>query len=791
MAESIAIGEIVDTDQIRVQLYQSGRPVHTPLQDMVDVAAGVPIYESVVVASGSRIKARVRDIRVQFYAPNFANPNTLVGGGYWTRKSKADIDAAGYPALAQFRSIDRFMPDGSTDATNGGYWVLNDDEPTPQMLGLFNEAVIATDQTATLQAWFDLCGILGVPAKVKKAARIQTMDTVTLPSNIDIDTTPLLIRYDGPRDRRVLDMQTSTNKTLRFGVVQGQSVDASSWSNDAYCGIHLQNVNNCRIWLTYTRFFAVGYRLAADTGESCGYNNIWPGLVEDNKQGEQLIVLGTGGWVNENTFHDGKYEMRSGTLGLGVARGTHITRAAGLGSVSINNNRWDNATYELGGNAGVNRTAVFFDGSGSFCTWADGRAESCFGPLVLCNGPDVRKNRVGFSFTSTSVAGQLNTIQEVNGANGNILTGNVAQEVRVTFNNLHRLLSSYGGANSPYLRGNLFLMSNASGSALRTTSVANTVRSNAKGLDLNACGVFVAVDTSRIKQWRYIAGPTSTGTTRRLVTKAFDSAGVLLTGNATSIYGTAWAPLTDYPLAAEAGDIVENGGNIYRLDTPGTSAGAGGPTGTGTNIVDGTCIWDFFGTDKYIKTENASFAATANYGGSYHATGFTDDLISVRPEVATMWIGMADSATGSIELIGYATEETLDGSGGKTSLIAFVPLDDDGSERLATANPGTAGTHGQYSVGQTVYNAAAASLAPSGWQCTTAGWLAAAWTISTAYSIPGRIVINGGNAYKLVTAGTSAGAGGPTGTGTGIVDGTCVWDFAGVQAVFTALPALP
>lgn len=56
-----------------------------------------------------------------------------------------------------------------------------------------------------------------------------------------------------------------------------------------------------------------------------------------------------------------------------------------------------------------------------------------------------------------------------------------------------------------------------------------------------------------------------------------------------------------------------------------------------------------------------------------------------------------------------------------------------------------------------------------------------AWAPSTAYSV-GQLVSNGGNAYTCVVAGTSAASGGPTGTGTGIIDGTVTWDFAGTAS---------
>lgn len=50
------------------------------------------------------------------------------------------------------------------------------------------------------------------------------------------------------------------------------------------------------------------------------------------------------------------------------------------------------------------------------------------------------------------------------------------------------------------------------------------------------------------------------------------------------------------------------------------------------------------------------------------------------------------------------------------------------------------------------------------------------WQASTAYALTQQ-VNNGGNVYKCTTAGTSASSGGPTGTGSGITDGTAVWAY--------------
>lgn len=66
---------------------------------------------------------------------------------------------------------------------------------------------------------------------------------------------------------------------------------------------------------------------------------------------------------------------------------------------------------------------------------------------------------------------------------------------------------------------------------------------------------------------------------------------------------------------------------------------------------------------------------------------------------------------------------------------------------------------------------------------------ASAWTISHAYvATPGsRSVVSndGGRKYICITSGTSAGSGGPTGTGTDITDGTAHWRFLGNKVAIT------
>lgn len=90
-------------------------------------------FVSLSAAQASNISPIVKRVQTQFRAPVWADLTTLVGDAPYRRVSFADL--AGYPASAYFRSQDRFMMDGSTDAVNGGYWVLDDPRPDPFQFG--------------------------------------------------------------------------------------------------------------------------------------------------------------------------------------------------------------------------------------------------------------------------------------------------------------------------------------------------------------------------------------------------------------------------------------------------------------------------------------------------------------------------------------------------------------------------------------------------------------------------------------------------------------------------------
>jgi hypothetical protein len=58
------------------------------------------------------------------------------------------------------------------------------------------------------------------------------------------------------------------------------------------------------------------------------------------------------------------------------------------------------------------------------------------------------------------------------------------------------------------------------------------------------------------------------------------------------------------------------------------------------------------------------------------------------------------------------------------------------------------------------------------------GLVSMPWAASTAVQV-GQQMHNGGNVYVVTTGGTTHTSGGPTGTGTGISDGTVTWNYVG------------
>ncbi len=83
------------------------------------------------------------------------------GGALYIRMSLADIVSAGYPSAAYFKSADTYLPDGTQDSVNGGYWVIAEVPVNMRQLGAKGDGT--TDDTAIFTTYYGMVDELIIP----------------------------------------------------------------------------------------------------------------------------------------------------------------------------------------------------------------------------------------------------------------------------------------------------------------------------------------------------------------------------------------------------------------------------------------------------------------------------------------------------------------------------------------------------------------------------------------------------------------------------------------------------
>jgi hypothetical protein len=104
----------------------------------------------------------------------------------------------------------------------------------------------------------------------------------------------------------------------------------------------------------------------------------------------------------------------------------------------------------------------------------------------------------------------------------------------------------------------------------------------------------------------------------------------------------AWTANTLYDLTLPNDSwVVRNGGNLYQLIQSGRSAASGGPTGTGTSIVDGGCIWKYIAPYARNVAGNGLMTGTAAFAGTLTGTAPTGWLVQNVAAVTGVLAGQA------------------------------------------------------------------------------------------------------------------------------------------------------
>jgi hypothetical protein len=137
--------------------------------DKVHSRLGV-VLNSVSDILALNIPAHVKSV----YLLGYATPGD---GGAHKRKRVTSA-----PTWGSFRSLDRFLPNETTDATNGGYWDVDEWEPNEMMFGGISTNTNA-QQTSAITA------MLNYAAANTKTATIVTAHTITSTLTIPEHTT--------------------------------------------------------------------------------------------------------------------------------------------------------------------------------------------------------------------------------------------------------------------------------------------------------------------------------------------------------------------------------------------------------------------------------------------------------------------------------------------------------------------------------------------------------------------------------------------------------------------------
>jgi len=231
----------------------------------------------------------------------------------------------------------------------------------------------------------------------------------------------------------------------------------------------------------------------------------------------------------------------------------------------------------------------------------------------------------------------------------------------------------------------------------------------------------------------------------------------------------AWSSTTLYQL----GVWKYNGSNVYVCTTAGTSAGSGGPTGTGEDIADGTCVWNYVEAVAaytpsivkplpFISTPEKMRAGNITIREPLSSTG----TITNRADNGS-WITGLDKHDAGCAQMG--------------DRVFLVGGDDFPPREVANIKDGDIFRKRNPSAGDPVAEywctiAGAGSTKTGGWEGGNE-YNVNDWVTSDTSPI---------NVYVCTTGG-EAGSTAPTGEGEDIDDGECVWDYVGRMAEFKAV----
>ena len=150
----------------------------------------IPIASFISVADveAVNISPDVMYLNTRYHTPDIDDPESLHGGARYRRAYISKL--SGYPLSSVLRSQDRYMPDGTlaTDPNEGGFWLLDEDEVTPEMFGAQPSPADIGVAIAAAQLYLSVRGrdgLVGGGGTIRyRAVRYRTLTEIQLRPSI-------------------------------------------------------------------------------------------------------------------------------------------------------------------------------------------------------------------------------------------------------------------------------------------------------------------------------------------------------------------------------------------------------------------------------------------------------------------------------------------------------------------------------------------------------------------------------------------------------------------------------
>lgn len=541
------------------------------------------------------------------------------------------------------------------------------------------------------------------------------------------------IEYYGATDRAAFIQGNASTSQGSKNALGGAGISITNhtsnlYTDEAFVGLKiLGTMQHCRNLIRGMSNFTIGMQLRPSTS-GIAYNIFELFAFLDNKFCIDIHSFTNGAteFVNENIFNGGSFR----TSGLSSAIDSYGVRfAAETGAYTGHNrNIFNKPSFELGNASGAtNRTPVLYSNAGSKNEFRQARVETGRGYVV--------------DIVSTTATVNTNIFE------GAVLAGTWTGYQRESDGGL-----AYGNSFTDIVDGREFQKPrHFSGDLLKKAFGSDTAKISIKGHFFQATASSTATYAGTGKIFKdYV-----------VVTSTSNAFGVEID---TSYYKS-------FLVRADLRSGFGGRRRIVCYD----SAGA---------------ILDSGGGGHPYAVSNSALAYATTFGNSYGTqsdatgSGFYFSVGSAVAKIRLLFTG----GSAALHIRSYELYALTNADNPKTLRIS-TPLSQGEDDWYCNGDPATVLGGGFVAEGQRVASSAASSSTTSGYVATAEGYNASAWVAATAYLI-GQLVNNDtGKVYECLTAGTSAGSGGPTGTAaSGITDNTAVWGYIGTLATWQSIP---